>query len=238
MPGLAGSTPHTGAVLSDSLTPAEVAAVHRAVGLADLGAATALPNPVVGCVLLAPGGWTVGEGFHERPGGPHAEVAALSAAGPLARGATAVVTLEPCNHTGRTGPCSEALIAAGVTRVIVAVRDPWPPAAGGIAPAAGRPASRWSTCRRSRRGRRSAGGAPRGRRRRGRQPGLADRDAAGPAVRHLEGRHDHRRPGRGRRRRPAGGSPRRSPARTCTPCGPGSTPSWSASAPCWPTTRS
>lgn len=118
-------------MLSDSLTPAEVAAVHRAVGLADLGAATALPNPVVGCVLLAPGGWPVGEGYHERPGGPHAEVAALSAAGPLARGATAVVTLEPCNHTGRTGPCSAALIAAGVTRVIVAVRDPWPPAAGG-----------------------------------------------------------------------------------------------------------
>ncbi len=117
----------------DALTPAEIAALHRAVALADLGAATALPNPVVGCVLLSPGGWTVGEGFHERPGGPHAEVAALSAAGPLARGATAAVTLEPCNHSGRTGPCSEALIAAGVARVIVAVRDPWPPAAGGIA---------------------------------------------------------------------------------------------------------
>ncbi|HEY5881878.1 MAG TPA: bifunctional diaminohydroxyphosphoribosylaminopyrimidine deaminase/5-amino-6-(5-phosphoribosylamino)uracil reductase RibD [Nakamurella sp.] len=117
----------------DALTPAEIGALHRAADLADRGAATALPNPVVGCVLLAPGGWIVGEGYHERPGGPHAEVAALTAAGTLASGSTAVVTLEPCNHSGRTGPCSEALVAAGVARVIVAVRDPWPPAAGGIA---------------------------------------------------------------------------------------------------------
>lgn len=116
----------------DALTPAEFAALHRAAELAEYGAATALPNPVVGCVLLAPGGWTVGEGYHRRPGGPHAEVAALTAAGSLARGGTAVVSLEPCNHTGRTGPCSQALIAAGVSRVIVAVRDPWPPAAGGV----------------------------------------------------------------------------------------------------------
>jgi diaminohydroxyphosphoribosylaminopyrimidine deaminase/5-amino-6-(5-phosphoribosylamino)uracil reductase len=84
-------------------------------------------------VLVAPGGWIVGEGFHERPGSPHAEVNALDAAGSWARGATAVVTLEPCNHTGRTGPCSDALVAAGVRRVVVAVRDPWLPAAGGIA---------------------------------------------------------------------------------------------------------
>lgn len=127
-------TPHTGAVsTSDALTPAEFAALHRAADLAGHGAATALPNPVVGCVLLSPGGWVVGEGFHERPGGPHAEVAALRAAGPFARGATAAVTLEPCNHSGRTGPCSEALIAAGVARVLVAVRDPWLPAAGGLA---------------------------------------------------------------------------------------------------------
>lgn len=119
--------------VSDALTPAEITALHRAVELAGHGAATALPNPVVGCVLLSPGGWIVGEGFHERPGGPHAEVAALTAAGPSARGATAAVTLEPCNHSGRTGPCSEALLAAGVARVLVAVRDPWPPAAGGIA---------------------------------------------------------------------------------------------------------
>lgn len=113
-------------------TPAELAALARACDLAAQGAGTVLPNPVVGCVLLAPTGEIVAEGFHERPGGPHAEVSALAAAGSRARGATAVVTLEPCNHTGRTGPCSDALVAAGVARVVVAVRDPWPPAAGGI----------------------------------------------------------------------------------------------------------
>jgi diaminohydroxyphosphoribosylaminopyrimidine deaminase/5-amino-6-(5-phosphoribosylamino)uracil reductase len=119
-------------VSAPTLQPQEVAALHRAVELAGRGAGSVLPNPVVGCVLLAPGGWTVGEGYHDRPGGPHAEVVALAAAGEWARGATAVVTLEPCNHTGRTGPCSEALVAAGVGRVIVAVADPWPPAAGGV----------------------------------------------------------------------------------------------------------
>jgi diaminohydroxyphosphoribosylaminopyrimidine deaminase/5-amino-6-(5-phosphoribosylamino)uracil reductase len=114
------------------LRPPEIDALHRAIVLAGRGAGTALPNPVVGCALLAPGGWVVGEGFHDAPGGPHAEVEAIAAAGGWASGATAVVTLEPCNHTGRTGPCSEALIAAGVARVVVVVRDPWPPAAGGI----------------------------------------------------------------------------------------------------------
>jgi len=114
------------------VTDAELAAVHRAVEVAKAGAATALPNPVVGCLLLSDSGEVVGEGFHERAGGPHAEVVALAAAGSRARGATAVLTLEPCNHVGRTPPCSEALIAAGVRRVVVAVRDPWPPAAGGI----------------------------------------------------------------------------------------------------------
>ena len=114
------------------LRPPEIDALHLAVVLADRGAGTALPNPVVGCVLLAPGGWVVGEGFHNTPGGPHAEVEAIAAAGSWASGSTAVVTLEPCNHTGRTGPCSEALVEAGVARVVVAVRDPWPPAAGGI----------------------------------------------------------------------------------------------------------
>jgi diaminohydroxyphosphoribosylaminopyrimidine deaminase/5-amino-6-(5-phosphoribosylamino)uracil reductase len=114
------------------VSPVELAALDRACELAARGIGTALPNPVVGCVLLAPDGAVVGEGFHERAGGPHAEVVALAAAGERARGATAIVTLEPCNHTGRTGPCSEALIAAGVTRVVVAVRDPWSTAAGGI----------------------------------------------------------------------------------------------------------
>lgn len=104
----------------------------RACELAALGVGTALPNPVVGCVLLSADGAVVGEGYHQHAGGPHAEVVALAAAEDRARGATAVVTLEPCNHTGRTGPCAEALLAAGVVRVVVAVRDPWPTAAGGM----------------------------------------------------------------------------------------------------------
>ncbi|KAA1424216.1 bifunctional diaminohydroxyphosphoribosylaminopyrimidine deaminase/5-amino-6-(5-phosphoribosylamino)uracil reductase RibD [Nocardioides antri] len=90
------------------------------------------PNPRVGCVLLASDGTVVGEGYHRGAGNPHAEVEALTAAGDLARGATAVVTLEPCNHTGRTGPCSEALIEAGVAKVVVAQRDPNPVAGGGL----------------------------------------------------------------------------------------------------------
>ena len=89
-------------------------AMSRAVELADRGSGEVLPNPLVGCVIVAPSGEIVGEGWHERPGGPHAEVNALPRRVSRARGATAVVTLEPCNHTGRTGPCSAALIAAGV----------------------------------------------------------------------------------------------------------------------------
>ena len=118
--------------MTTTLTSAETWALGRAVELAGKGELSALPNPVVGCVLLSPGGEVVGEGFHEYAGGPHAEIVAIADAGVRARGATAVVTLEPCNHIGRTGPCSLALIAAGVTKVIVAVRDPWPIAAGGI----------------------------------------------------------------------------------------------------------
>jgi diaminohydroxyphosphoribosylaminopyrimidine deaminase/5-amino-6-(5-phosphoribosylamino)uracil reductase len=113
-------------------TEAERTAMARAVELASRGTATTLPNPVVGCVLLDRTGAIVGEGWHERPGGPHAEVAALAQAGERARGGTAIVTLEPCNHVGRTGPCTVALIEAGVARVVVAVRDPWPAAAGGL----------------------------------------------------------------------------------------------------------
>lgn len=81
------------------------------------------PNPWVGCVLVAPDGTVVGEGATEPPGGRHAERVALDAAGERAHGATAVVTLEPCAHTGRTGPCADALVAAGVARVVVAVED-------------------------------------------------------------------------------------------------------------------
>jgi diaminohydroxyphosphoribosylaminopyrimidine deaminase/5-amino-6-(5-phosphoribosylamino)uracil reductase len=89
------------------------------------------PNPHVGCVIVKDG-LIVGRGYHDHAGGPHAEVVALQDAGDQARGATAYVTLEPCNHTGRTGPCSLALIEAGVSEVVVAARDPNPKAEGGL----------------------------------------------------------------------------------------------------------
>lgn len=95
----------------------------RAVALGERGRRSAPPNPWVGCVL-AKDGAVVGEGFHVRPGEAHAEVAALRVAGDRARGATAYTTLEPCAHTHRTGPCAEALIDAGVVRVVAAVEDP------------------------------------------------------------------------------------------------------------------
>jgi diaminohydroxyphosphoribosylaminopyrimidine deaminase / 5-amino-6-(5-phosphoribosylamino)uracil reductase len=101
----------------------------RALLLAQRGLTSTDPNPRVGCVLLRDGA-TVGEGWHERAGEAHAEVAALRAAGEQARGATAYVTLEPCSHQGRTGPCSTALIEAGVTAVVFAVQDPNPRVAG------------------------------------------------------------------------------------------------------------
>lgn len=103
----------------------------RAVELAACGLGTTSPNPVVGCVVLDAHGEVAGEGFHEVAGGPHAEVGALREAGDRARGGTAFVTLEPCAHTGRTGPCAQALIDAGIARVVYAVSDPNPQAAGG-----------------------------------------------------------------------------------------------------------
>ena len=106
--------------------------MRRALALAERGRFTVSPNPLVGCVLVRDGE-AVGEGWHERAGGPHAEVAALRAAGSCAEGATAYVTLEPCAHTGRTGPCTDALVEAGVTRVVAAVADPHPLALGGAA---------------------------------------------------------------------------------------------------------
>jgi diaminohydroxyphosphoribosylaminopyrimidine deaminase/5-amino-6-(5-phosphoribosylamino)uracil reductase len=112
--------------------PAETAAMRRAIALAAAGLGTTSPNPPVGCVILADG-VIAGEGYHQRKGEAHAEVQALTAAGPLAAGATAVVTLEPCNHHGRTPPCRQALIDAGITRVVVALADPTSRGDGGNA---------------------------------------------------------------------------------------------------------
>ena len=101
----------------------------RAIQLARRGRYTTHPNPRVGCVIVR-NGEIVGEGFHARAGGPHAEVVALQAAGERGRGATVYVTLEPCSHFGRTPPCADALVAAGVARVVAAMTDPNPQVAG------------------------------------------------------------------------------------------------------------
>jgi diaminohydroxyphosphoribosylaminopyrimidine deaminase/5-amino-6-(5-phosphoribosylamino)uracil reductase len=99
--------------------------LERALELAERGRGTTRPNPVVGAVVVS-GGEVVGEGWHERAGRPHAEIVALDAAGERARGATLYVTLEPCAHRGRTGPCADALVAAGIARVVAATGDPNP----------------------------------------------------------------------------------------------------------------
>jgi diaminohydroxyphosphoribosylaminopyrimidine deaminase/5-amino-6-(5-phosphoribosylamino)uracil reductase len=105
--------------------PEEIAAMRLAIRLAKRGVGTTHPNPLVGAVLLQ-GGVPIASGYHARAGDAHAEVRALDAAGSLARGATLVVTLEPCAHFGRTPPCTDAILASGVGRVIVGMRDPNP----------------------------------------------------------------------------------------------------------------
>jgi diaminohydroxyphosphoribosylaminopyrimidine deaminase/5-amino-6-(5-phosphoribosylamino)uracil reductase len=105
--------------------------LERAIELAERGRGTTHPNPIVGAVLVA-GGEVVGEGWHERKGGPHAEIVALEAAGPRARRATAYVTLEPCGHHGATPPCAAALVESGVARVVVGQLDPHPGHGGGL----------------------------------------------------------------------------------------------------------
>ncbi len=108
------------------------AAMRRADELSKLGLGVTAPNPIVGAVILSDSGEIVSEGFHHREdGGKHAEVVALQAAGAKANGATLILTLEPCNHHGKTPPCTEAIINSGIKRVIYALSDPNPKAAGG-----------------------------------------------------------------------------------------------------------
>ncbi len=110
-------------------SPTDREHMAEALRLAELGLFTTTPNPRVGCVLVRDGE-AVGAGWHETAGGAHAEVLALRAAGARARGATAYVSLEPCSHHGRTPPCADALIAAGIARVVAAMQDPNPGVAG------------------------------------------------------------------------------------------------------------
>jgi len=105
--------------------------MRRALALAALGEGRTSPNPLVGAVVLDAACQLVGEGFHARAGEPHAEVGALAQAGDQARGGTLIVTLEPCCHHGRTPPCTEAVLSAGISRVVVAMADPDPRVAGG-----------------------------------------------------------------------------------------------------------
>ena len=116
-----------------TFSPSDKSAMHRALELARRGEGRVEPNPMVGAVIASANadGRIVGEGWHDRFGGPHAEPSALAAAGPLARGGTLYVTLEPCCHHGKTPPCTDAIIAAGITRVVAAVEDPFPAVGGG-----------------------------------------------------------------------------------------------------------
>jgi diaminohydroxyphosphoribosylaminopyrimidine deaminase / 5-amino-6-(5-phosphoribosylamino)uracil reductase len=127
-------TQRSGLPVRDAGHVADAALMQQAIDLAWRGAYTTTPNPRVGSVVVREGR-ILGEGFHARAGEPHAEVLALADArkrGHDVRGATLYVTLEPCNHHGRTAPCSEAIVASGVQRVVIAMRDPNPTAAGGI----------------------------------------------------------------------------------------------------------
>ncbi len=117
--------------MSSEVSELELTAMRRALVLGESVRGRTDPNPAVGAVVLTKDGRVAGEGATAPAGGPHAEVLALREAGAAVKGGTAVVTLEPCNHTGRTPPCSEALIEAGIVGVLYAVDDPNPVAAGG-----------------------------------------------------------------------------------------------------------
>ncbi|MGH3973906.1 MAG: bifunctional diaminohydroxyphosphoribosylaminopyrimidine deaminase/5-amino-6-(5-phosphoribosylamino)uracil reductase RibD [Pseudonocardiaceae bacterium] len=108
-------------------------AMGRAIALSALGLGATSPNPPVGCVILDAAGHIVGQGYHQRKGEPHAEAYALTAAGNKAEGGTGIVTLEPCNHHGRTPPCHQALIDARIARVVIALLDPTSRGQGGAA---------------------------------------------------------------------------------------------------------
>jgi diaminohydroxyphosphoribosylaminopyrimidine deaminase/5-amino-6-(5-phosphoribosylamino)uracil reductase len=116
--------------VATSTDPIDQRFMTAALGLARRGLGRVWPNPAVGCIIVAPDGAVVGRGWTQPGGRPHAETEALARAGAAAKGATAYVTLEPCNHTGKTGPCSEALVRAGVARVVAATEDPDPRVAG------------------------------------------------------------------------------------------------------------
>src|SRR5712671_4685100 len=113
-----------------AVAPDDGAWMRRALALAERGWGQTAPNPMVGAVVVRDG-VAVGEGWHTRYGAAHAEVEALRSAGERARGATMYVTLEPCNHHGNTPPCTDAILGAGITRVVAAVADPSPVARGG-----------------------------------------------------------------------------------------------------------
>src|SRR5690242_5287096 len=115
--------------MTDAFSSIDHLHMAHALRLAERGLHSTQPNPRVGCVI-AHGERVVGSGWHRRAGEPHAEVFALREAGSAARGATAYVTLEPCAHHGRTPPCADALVAAGVARVVIAAEDPFPQVAG------------------------------------------------------------------------------------------------------------
>jgi diaminohydroxyphosphoribosylaminopyrimidine deaminase/5-amino-6-(5-phosphoribosylamino)uracil reductase len=104
--------------------------MRRALSLAERGRGFVEPNPMVGCVVLDAAGALVGEGFHQKFGGPHAEIHALDAAGPRALDGALIVTLEPCSHVGKTPPCVDRVVAAGIRKVVVAMTDPFPEVAG------------------------------------------------------------------------------------------------------------
>lgn len=112
------------------MTLSDLDYMNRALDLAERGRGTTSPNPMVGAVVVRSDGTIVGQGYHERAGGPHAEVVALEEAGELARGASLYCTLEPCSHVGRTGPCVERVTAAGITRVVAATQDVDPRVSG------------------------------------------------------------------------------------------------------------